>query len=63
MTAENRAGLSTDVTSSPLILDISVPVAGDVRDGSNFMTDVSWMGSNSTFTGQLIGCSEVPTIY
>ena len=56
MTAENGAGLSIDVISSPLIYDDTLPVPGDVMDGSSFLKDEAWVGSNSTFSGQSIGC-------
>ena len=56
MTAENGAGLSVSVISSPLIYDDTLPVPGDVMDGSSFLKDEAWVGSNSTFSGQSIGC-------
>lgn len=51
ITAKNRAGLSVDETSRPILADFSRPVAGKVMDGVNFTHDVMYWPTRNTVSG------------
>ncbi|XP_048250418.1 uncharacterized protein LOC124151537 [Haliotis rufescens] len=67
--ADNNAGLSTTVDSSPVLYDDSIPSPGHVVDGHDFTADVSWMGSANEIKGTFLhhpipdssGCPGRPT--
>eukprot|EP00118_Oscarella_pearsei_P018126 m.184105 g.184105 ORF g.184105 m.184105 type:complete len:5153 (+) comp39317_c0_seq2:47-15505(+) len=51
--AHNKAGSRSLSTSLPVLLDTSVPTAGDVKDGLNWTEDVVFQSSLSQISGVL----------
>ena len=47
----NNAGLYTEDHSSPVLFDDSIPSAGTVVEGTDFRSDIVWLGSTQSVQG------------
>ena len=56
--AFNNATLTVIRSTSPTVFDDSVPQAGFVAEGLDFVTDVAWWGE-SAYMGILNFCSNI----
>ncbi|KAK3612537.1 hypothetical protein CHS0354_024514 [Potamilus streckersoni] len=54
LTAVNKAGLSVNVQTTPVLHDASVPLPGHVGEGLDFIKDVVWWGSDVEVNGVLL---------
>ncbi|PVD18248.1 hypothetical protein C0Q70_21774, partial [Pomacea canaliculata] len=54
ITATNKAGLATSVTSSPILFDTSGPTPGRVVLGRDFHTEATWINTNTEVTATVL---------
>uniref|UniRef100_A0A1I8J5S5 GPS domain-containing protein n=1 Tax=Macrostomum lignano TaxID=282301 RepID=A0A1I8J5S5_9PLAT len=59
--AENRAELITRHRTTPILLDISMPTAGFVTDGSNFTEDAEYSGRSDSLRATLLHFPKAST--
>ena len=51
--ATNGAGLNVNTTSPPILVDLTDPTFGKVKDGADFSEDVDYQSSTSELTGNI----------
>ncbi|KAK6192291.1 hypothetical protein SNE40_003784 [Patella caerulea] len=51
---ENKAGLTLEAESAPVVYDASTPTPGLVVDGTNYKMDAVWSRSTSTVLGSIL---------
>lgn len=50
---KNKAGLSASIWSYPILVDNTWPIAGDVKDGNNWESDVEYQSSTTDIFGTI----------